>query len=182
MELEQQIEGFLFYRGEPVKKEELEKVFAISKTRLDEVLLSLKSMLENHGISLIDNGTDVILATHSALSSLIEKIRREELEKELSKASLETLSIVLYKNGVTRSEIDYIRGVNSSFILRNLTQRGLVQREENPKDARTYIYMPTLQTLGHLGVTRKEELPNFENVKKLFDSLNETIVDSTIKE
>lgn len=182
MELEQQIEGFLFYKGEPVKKEELEKIFSVSKTRLAEALASLENMLESHGISLIDNGNEVVLSTHNGLSSLIEKIRREELEKELSKASLETLSVVLYKNGVTRSEIDYIRGVNSSFILRNLTQRGLIQREENPKNARTYIYTPTLQTLAHLGVTKKEALPNFEDIKKLFDSLDENLADTAIKE
>ena len=60
---------------------------------------------------------------------ILKSIVNSEFDSELSKASLETLSIIIYKNTASRAEIDYIRGVNSSFILRNLLVRGLIERE-----------------------------------------------------
>jgi segregation and condensation protein B len=82
----------------------------------------------------------------------------------LTKSSLETLSIVLYKNGVSRSEIDYIRGVNSSFILRNLIVRGLIEKITDPKDSRRLLYRPTFDALSFMGITSIEQLPNYSEV------------------
>ena len=95
------------------------------------------------------------------LSSLIEDLQKEELNKDLSKASLETLSIILYKNGANRAEIDYIRGVNSSFTLRALSIRGLVEKTIDPKDSRRYIYKSSFELLSFMGVKSVEELPDY---------------------
>ena len=93
--------------------------------------------------------------------------------KLLKKASLETLSIILYKNTASRAEIDYIRGVNSSFILRNLLVRGLIEIEAKRGEDRNYVYKPSLNLLEHLGVKSLEELPDFASVSaKLKDFLN----------
>ena len=94
-------------------------------------------------------------------------MKKEELSRELSKASLETLTIILYTDGVTRSEIDFIRGVNSSFILRNLSVRGLIEKSD-AKEGRRNAYYPTLDTLAYMGVTRREELPDFDNLHTKF--------------
>ena len=82
----------------------------------------------------------------------------------MSKASLETLSIVLYKNGVTRALIDYIRGVNSSFTLRALLIRGLIEKIPDPKDNRRYIYKPTFDLLSFMGINKIEELPDYDTI------------------
>ena len=100
---------------------------------------------------------------------MIEDLQKEELNKDLSKASLETLSIVLYKNGVSRAEIDYIRGVNSSFTLRALSVRGLVEKTVDSKDNRRYIYKPSFELLSFMGVKSIEELPEYAEVS---NSLN----------
>jgi len=121
------------------------------------------------------------LGTNPELSHLIEYLQKEELNKELSKASLETLSIVLYKNGATRADIDYIRGVNSSFTLRALSIRGLVEKTTDPKDARRYIYKPTFDLLSYMGVKNMTELPEYvetsqnlnEAGEKMEDEMNE---------
>jgi segregation and condensation protein B len=102
-----------------------------------------------------------MLGTSPSASSLIAEITKEELSKELSKAALETLATVLYKGPITRAEIDYIRGVNSNFILRNLQVRGLVEKIDNPADQRSYLYKPTFQLLEFMGVTRLEDLPEY---------------------
>ena len=77
---------------------------------------------------------------------------------------METLSIVLYKNGVSRAEIDYIRGVNSSFTLRALSIRGLVERIIDNKDSRRYIYKPSFELMSYMGIKSVEELPDYGEV------------------
>jgi segregation and condensation protein B len=74
--------------------------------------------------------------------------------KDLGKAGLETLSIILYQGPISRAEIDYIRGVNSNFILRNLLIRGLIERVENPHDQRSFLYKPTLELISYLGLSK----------------------------
>jgi hypothetical protein len=109
----------------------------------------------------------VTLTTVPQVSTLIEKITKEELSKELSKAALETLAIVLYKGPIARSEIDYIRGVNSTFILRNLLIRGLVEKIDNPNDQRSFLYGTTLATLEYLGISSSSELPKYHDTLAL---------------
>ena len=83
------------------------------------------------------------------------------------------MSIIFKKNTVGRAEIDYIRGVNSSFILRNLLVRGLIEREAKRGEDRNYIYKPSLSLLEHLGVKSLKELPDSVSVSaKLKDFLN----------
>ena len=127
-------------------------------------ILNLKKNLENRGIVLIENDNEITLGTAPDLSKLIEDLQKEELNRDLSKASLETLSIVLYKNGVTRAEIDYIRGVNSSFTLRALSVRGLVEKTMDEKDNRRYLYKPSFELLSYMGVKSIEELPDYPEV------------------
>ncbi len=91
-------------------------------------------------------------------------MEKSERGGELSKASLETLAIIVYKNGVTRSEIDYIRGVNSSFILRNLYLRGLISKSEGEKKGRGAKYIPTVDLIRFLGITELTELPGYTDI------------------
>lgn len=162
------IEALLFMSGEPISKARLLTLLKISIEELDGAIAELTQTLEGRGIVLVHSHDALSLGTSQEASEIIAALKKEELEKELSKASLETLSIILYKNGATRNEIDYIRGVNSSFILRNLAIRGLVEKTENPNDKRTFIYKPTIALLGYLGITNVTDLPNFsENIAAL---------------
>lgn len=173
MELESKIEGLLFYKGEDVSIKKLAELFKSDEDSIKEALLKLEQSLVGRGVVLIKKEDRVMLSVAPELGSLIESIRKEEITKELSKASLETLSIILYKDGVSRSEIDYIRGVNSSFILRNLLVRGLVEKAIDEKDNRKILYKPTFDTISYMGVTSIDRLPNYEKVKKeLEDVIN----------
>jgi len=172
MELESKIEGLLFYKGEDVQIKKLAELLKVSIEEIDEALKKLEISLTNRGLVLVRKDDSVVLGITSELSSLIESIRKDEINKELSKASLDTLSIILYKNdpstgqvGVSRSEIDYIRGVNSSFILRNLIVRGLIERIIDPKDSRRLLYRPTFDTLTFMGITSIDQLPNYNEVR-----------------
>jgi segregation and condensation protein B len=164
MNLEAKIEAILFFKGEPVSLERLASVLKVSKNDIKEAIENLKTSLENRGIVLQENDGEYLLGTHPDISDVIEDLKKEELNKELSKASLETLSITLYKNGATHAEVDYIRGVNSSFTLRALSIRGLVNREIDKKDSRRYLYKPSFDLLSFMGVKSVEELPDYAEV------------------
>jgi segregation and condensation protein B len=165
MNLETKIEAILFFKGEPVSRKKLSEILKVSQTEINEGIEKLKENLQNRGVALLEKDNEITLGTTPELSGLIQDLQKEELNKDLSKASLETLSIVLYKNGATRAEIDYIRGVNSSFTLRALSVRGLVEKTTDGKDNRRYIYKPSFDLLSFMGVKSIEELPEYEEVK-----------------
>ncbi|MBU0612276.1 SMC-Scp complex subunit ScpB [Patescibacteria group bacterium] len=164
MNLEQKIEAVLFWKGEPMSVEKLVEIFKVSKDEIASAVGELSVRLADRGIVLLAKEGEITLGTNPGISDLIENLQKEEFNKNLSKASLETLSIVLYKNGATRSEIDYIRGVNSSFTLRALSMRGLVEKIVDKKDSRRYIYKPTFETLSFMGIKSPEELPDYDEV------------------
>ena len=164
MNLEQQIEAILFFKGEPVSRKKLSEILKADLDEINESVEKLKNNLQNRGIVLLEKDNEITLGTAPELSELIENLQKEELNKDLSKASLETLSIVLYKNGATRAEIDYIRGVNSSFTLRALSVRGLVEKISDPKDNRRFFYKPSFDLLSFMGVKSIEELPEYQEV------------------
>jgi len=172
--VEQQLEAILFFKGEPVKIRELSTILKKSEKEIEEALVNLKEQLTDRGIGLMEKDHCVMLGTAVELSPLIERIRKAELNKDVGRAGLETLSIILYKSPVSRSEIDYIRGVNSTFILRALMVRGLVERVHNPNDSRSFLYKPTFELLSFLGIGKLEELPNFYTVKNELENFAHT--------
>jgi segregation and condensation protein B len=166
MELSAKIEALLFWKGEPMSMSEIVSTLNTTKEEVASALQILKERLSDHGITIVEHDDRVMLGTSPHMSQFFETLRKEELSKELSKAALETLSIVLYKDSVTRSEINFIRGVNSGYILRNLEVRGLVERVSHTSDARMYVYKPSLELLSYLGVSSVQELPQFESIRK----------------
>lgn len=155
------IEAILFYKGEPVSVKELARLLKVSEGEIQDGLKELERTLEGRGIQLLINGNDITLGTTRVMGPLIEELIKEELNKELGKAGLETLAIVLYRGPVARSEINYIRGVNSNYILRSLQVRGLIEKDET-SSARSIVYRPTFELLSYLGISRVEELPEYE--------------------
>ncbi len=108
---------------------------------------------------------EVALGTSKDVSLLIEKLTKEELVRDLGKAGLETLSIIIYQGPLSRAEIDYIRGVQSNFIVRNLMIRGLMEKVPNPKDQRSFLYKPTFEMLSFMGLTKIEDMPSYSEAK-----------------
>lgn len=156
MDLSVNIEGVLFYKATPMKKNALCKLFSVELAELEVALTKLGERLLQGALRLSYTDTDVQLVTAVELDSLLETIRKDEMKRDIGKAGAETLAIVLYKGPITRAEIDRIRGVNSSFILRNLLIRGLVERQTEGALSR-FSCTPAL--LSHLGITHKEALP-----------------------
>ncbi len=174
MELQHKIEAVLFWKAEPIKIAKLATLLHVSDKDIEQGLISLKQNLSNRGITLIQTQDEVMLGTAKEHSHIIEQLTKDELIRDLGRAGLETISIILYQGPISRADIDYIRGVNSQFIIRNLLIRGLVERIDNPKDARSFLYKPTVDLLAHLGISKIEDLPEYEQVRQDIESFKNT--------
>jgi segregation and condensation protein B len=161
MNTSQRIEALLFYLAEPINIGRLVRMLKVDHDEIVTAVAQLEAELHDRGIRLLRHDDTIELVTAPEASELIRALVKEELSKDLSKASVETLTIVLYKGPVTRSEIDHIRGVNSTFILRNLLIRGLIEKVEHPTDQRSFHYQSTTDLLKQLGITSVDQLPNY---------------------
>ncbi len=160
-----QIESLLLYEGEALSLQSIAKTLDISKADAESGITELKNHLENRGVVLIENGTTYILATHPEMQPVFEKLRKDELERELSKAALETLTVIAYRGPIQKHDIDYIRGVNSHFSLRNLLVRGLIEKNEEKGNT---FYILSTDTLSFLGIQNTESLPDWNHVSEEF--------------
>ncbi len=172
--LSARIEAVLFWKAEPVSLKKLASLLEVDLPEIENGLKDLENSLQGRGLTLVQTDGEVMLGTAKELSALVSQLAKEELSRDLGKAGLETLSIVLYQGPIARADIDYIRGVNSQFILRNLLIRGLVERVDNPKDSRSYLYKTTLELLSHLGLSKITDLPEYEAVRNDIQAFKQT--------
>lgn len=175
LDISAQIEALLFFKGEAVTTGFLAKALDISDDEVRAALAILEQKLFGRGIILMQSGDDIELRTTPAMGQVIEALLKEELNKDLGKAGLETLATVLYRGPISRSEINYIRGVNSNYILRALLVRGLIEKVEGGKEgaSRSTIYRPTFDLLSYMGVSKVEDLPEYKNVSIAVETFKE---------
>ena len=174
LELDAKIEAVLFWRAEPVSTKKLADIFKVSESEIRDSLKILETKLFGRGTILVFKDDDVMLGSNPSVSALIEQLTKEELNKDIGKAGLETLSIILYYGPIARRDIDYIRGVNSSFIIRNLLVRGLIERVTNKEDQRSFLYKPTFDLMSYLGLGKLEDLPEYSTVRTELESFKKT--------
>ncbi len=157
----QTLEALLFASGRPIKISSLPKVLGTDQMAVRTAIDAAKAHLnvDDSGILLFESETEVALVTSPDASEAVREYLRKDVMGELTRPSLETLAIVAYRGPVTKAEIEQIRGVNCSLILRNLMIRGLV--EEVPVERETG-YAVTIDLLQTLGVDRVAALPEYE--------------------
>ncbi len=173
------IEGLLFYKSSPQKKQTVMKLFEITADELLIALNILSERLKTGATRLIETTEEIQLVTCPELAPIIEAMRKNELKADISKAGAETLAIILYQEPISRAEIDRIRGVNSSFILRNLLIRGLVERSNN-KNRSGYVFTISPTLLAYLGITEKHQLPDFSTIANALEQFNQTTESTTL--
>lgn len=163
------LEALLFIYGEPLASTKIESIFGLGRGEGAGLVSELQKKLaaDDRGITILNDGEKVQLVTKARWGEILAAFVKEELKEELTPASLETLAIVAFLGPISRSRIEYLRGVNSLFTLRNLRIRGLVERAADPENANAFVYRPSLALLKHLGVTKKEELPEHERLQSL---------------
>jgi segregation and condensation protein B len=174
MPLDLLIEGLLFYKQQPQKKSAIAALFSVSEDAVNEAITVLANRLQNTALRLLQTDTDITLVTAPTIAPLIDTLRKQDIKSDIGKAGAETLAIILYRGPITRTAIDRIRGVNSSFILRNLLIRGLVERT-NDKANGGYSFSISPALLQHLGVAHKHELTDFARITDALEAFDTTI-------
>lgn len=169
-ELSARVEAVLFAYGEPLARSKLASLLKISEEECDAALAACQSELEsqNRGVTLLNLGPKVQLVTKPGAKGFLESFLKEELREDLTPAALETLSIIAYFGPIARPKIEYVRGVNSSFTLRGLRIRGLVERQSDPAHPASSFYDITSDFLKHMGISRREDLPDFGKFAELW--------------
>jgi len=146
-DLVQKIEAALFYLAEPISVDFLAKMLEVSKKEVLSAVEELTQTLSARGVKLVEHDGEVSLVTAPEFSGLIEKIIKEERERDLGRAGIETLSVIAYRGPVSKKDIEYIRGVNSQYALRSLLLRGLIEKKDSRDDGRSVVYSITADTL-----------------------------------
>lgn len=167
------IEALLFVYGEPLEIKRIAKILKVEESVIGDALKELEQecLSENRGLAVIINNGRVQLATKPEFTSLLENFVKEEFKENLTPASLEALSLIAYFGPISRAQIDYYRGVNSSFILRSLLIRGLVERFPGPQRANIYLYQASFDLLKYLGISKVEDLPEYQRFKTISNDL-----------
>lgn len=162
------IESLLFISGESMKVSKIAKLSEAFKEDVENALMMLTADYagSKRGFLILRKEDEVQLATSPDNALYVDKIVKSDLQEALSGASLEVLSIIAYRGPISRTEIEAIRGVNCTYTLRNLLMRGLVERIDNPKDLRGYVYKISFEFLKKLGIDDVKKLPDFENLSK----------------
>jgi segregation and condensation protein B len=156
------LEALLFVSDEPVAAVVLAQALGVERREADELCEELAAAYEERGAGLVLRSVagGWRLATHPEAAPVVERYVLSSRHARLTKAALETLAIVAYKQPVTRHQVSSIRGVNSDGVLRALVDRGLVAevgREETP--GRPVLYGTTPEFLEKLGLPSLSALP-----------------------
>lgn len=167
MELKNKIEAVLFISGSSLEIKTLTDSFNISKEKILKEIKILQDDYKDSGINIeIINKNSIQMITNPKVGKTItEFFNQKTRPKKLSKAALETMSIVLYNQPVTRLDIEEIRGVNVENVLSKLEKRGFIEvighkdSIGNPK-----LYQGTKFFLDYLGINSVEELPHYTEV------------------
>lgn len=165
MSLESKIESLLFISGRPMSVRELSELSKVENKEVEEacdkLLASRKS--DGAGIQIVKNGSSYQMVTSPDNTETIQEFVKDETTGELSRPSLETLTIVAYRGPVSKTDLDRIRGVNCGMIIHNLLMRGLIDAREDKKKEETY-YTVTFDFLKFLGLNEVKDLPDFERL------------------
>jgi segregation and condensation protein B len=153
------LEALLFVAERPLGRREIASLAGVERATVDARLGDLEVSLRDRGIRLLVDGDRVELATAAGGGALVARYIGADAVR-LSPASLETLSIVAYRQPVTKSAIERIRGVDSDYTIRTLVHRRLVV-ELGRADApgRPFLYGTGFEFLERFGLTSLDELP-----------------------
>ena len=164
------LEGLLFVVGdEGLSIDEISSIIERSKEETITLLEELNHDYEdeNRGIEIKKLGEKYKLTTKEKNKKYYQKLIEISDVRKLSQSALETLAIIAYNEPITRLEVDELRGVSSAQMIRSLIAKDFV-KELGRKDVagRPILYGITKEFLDYFGLSSKDELPKFEDVKK----------------
>ena len=174
------IEGILFAAGEAVHINDIADTLNEDVKKIKKILMEMKDIFnyERRGIQIKRIGDQYQLATRSEHYEYIKKIMVPQTSVGLSRAALETLAIIAYKQPITRIEIEEIRGVKCERSLQTLLDKSLIDvigRQDSP--GKPLIYATTDEFLKHVGIETLDQLPKIEEEGEDYKNLQLMVED-----
>lgn len=163
-----QIESLLFISNRSIKIKELAELTGLKIEDTKNLIKELSEEYESKGkgVKIIQINQEVQIMTDPANAKIIEKFLEHEVNRELTPAALETLSIIAYRGPISRQELEQIRGINCSIILRNLLIKGLISElnKEKEIDPLKQKFETSLEFVKYLGLTKINDLPDYNKL------------------
>jgi len=163
--IKSKIESLLFISAKPMAASQLADLLKMDKKEIiknaDELLADYKN--NQAGVQIIKDGFKYQMVSAPDNAKIIQEFIKDETTGELSRPSLETLTIIAYRGPVSKIDLDRIRGVNCALILRNLLLRGLIEGKFDKKKNETY-YTATFDFIRFIGLSSVCELPDYERL------------------
>jgi segregation and condensation protein B len=164
LSLAARVESLLFVAEEPISAYRLAEALEVTSTQIEHALRELASQYEGRGLRLQHVDSFVQLTTAPDAAPHIERFLGLEARMHLSQAALEALAIIAYRQPVTRSLLEAIRGVGSDSVLRTLLSAGLIERVGRADSVgRPFLYSTTAEFLQHFGLQSLDELPELKD-------------------
>lgn len=163
------IEALLFIAEEPLTIKDIQAVLPeADENTIHTLLIELQNEynLNERGLRIIELANGYRMCTRAEVADFLAKFKQVKTETKLTKAALETLAIIAYQQPITRAEIEYIRGVDSSGVLHSLLEKKFIKivgRKETL--GRPILYGTTDQFLDRFGLKNLEELPKLNEIK-----------------
>jgi segregation and condensation protein B len=167
MPIKSKIESLLFISAKPITAKQLSQLL---KKEVKEVETAAKELADDYrerggGLSIIKSGSAFQMVSAPESSTLVRDFIKDETTGELTRPSLETLTIIAYRGPISKLDLERIRGVNCSLIIHNLLLRGLVEARQDKKKNETY-YNITFDFIRFLGINDVSQLPDYERLNK----------------
>lgn len=180
VEVDRSIEAILMVVDEPVTELTLAQVLERTVDEIDAALARLSQSYENRGFALKKIGGGWRFYSHPDLAGVVERFVLDGQQSRLTQAALETLSVVAYRQPVSRARVSAIRGVNVEAVMKTLITRGLVEESGLEHETGAILYRTTSFFLERLGLNSLDDLPalapylpNLEALDDILDSLTE---------
>ena len=178
MYLKSKIESLLFISAKPMAVKQLASLFKAEAKEVEKDcdLLMQEYQEKGSGLQIIKAGLSYQMVTLPANAKLVQEFLKEEISGELTRPSLEALTIIAYRGPIAKIDLDRIRGVNCALIIRNLLLRGLIEAKFDKKKQETY-YSVSFDFIRFLGLNQLKDLPDYERLHQ-DDTLDRMLADS----
>ncbi len=181
-ELKAELEALIFAAEQPVNAEELAKIIAqyheieVSESEINEILTQAVAHYQSQqlGFELVKTGGGYLFLTKKQFQPLLSLALAERSKKRLSQAALETLSIIAYKQPVTKADLEHIRGVNCDYSIQRLLERQLIVisgKSNGP--GRPLLYSTSERFMEYFGINTLEELPPLKTLDNQDNSIGQ---------
>ncbi len=181
MSIKSKIESLLFISAKPMSVKELANLLKVNPKEIitagDGLILDYKN--SGKGTQIIKDGTKYQMVSSPENAKIIQEFIKDETTGELSRPSLEALTIIAYRGPISKIDLDRIRGVNCALILRNLLIRGLIEAKFDKRKNEPY-YNITFDFIRFLGLSELKELPDYARLHQ--DDTIDRMLEQTKKE